>query len=243
MTRDASGEKSVESPGASGAIDNTASEPNNSKNINTNQKLEAFVSNNNVAQHGAETNKNKLKLDDLRVTQDYAGLAPTRKILTVVPLKKPGKQQFVRVHPSDEWSLAPVAILELKDDKDRESYLVMPCLQEALAEEVSMKALFTAITRNGDVFIWPVKLPGPDGRTDTWSLSALRAVQAAKEHWVRVSSNMGAKHYEVRVAEAAIPDPQWPDDCTFEDLVNIAFKDKVIDSLDHPVVRRLRGTI
>ncbi|MDQ1240505.1 MAG: hypothetical protein QG577_2691, partial [Thermodesulfobacteriota bacterium] len=38
-------EKSVESPGASGAIDNTASEPNNSKNINTNQKLEALVSN------------------------------------------------------------------------------------------------------------------------------------------------------------------------------------------------------
>ncbi len=37
-----------------------------------------------------------------------------------------------------------------------------------------------------------------------------------------------------------LPGPTWPD-VSFRDLLAIAFKGKRIDTLDHPVLRRLRG--
>jgi hypothetical protein len=36
--------------------------------------------------------------------------------------------------------------------------------------------------------------------------------------------------------------PEWPD-TPFADLLRIAFKGKFIDSISHPVLRRLRGEV
>ena len=60
------------------------------------------------------------------------------------------------------------------------------------------------------------------------------------KNWIRIKSNMSLKAYEIFEAASAIPDPQWPE-LPFGEIVRIAFKDKVIRSLDHPVVKRLRG--
>ena len=46
--------------------------------------------------------------------------------------------------------------------------------------------------------------------------------------------------YEITVAESVMADPTWPEH-SFQDLVRIAFRDRVITSLDHPVIKRLRG--
>jgi hypothetical protein len=58
--------------------------------------------------------------------------------------------------------------------------------------------------------------------------------------WIRVKANMRLRAYEVFQAENSIPDPEWPD-LSFDAITRIAFKDRVITSLDHPVVKRLRG--
>ena len=58
--------------------------------------------------------------------------------------------------------------------------------------------------------------------------------------WVRVKSNMGLGAYEIFEAEGSIPDPIWPE-LSFDAILRIAFKDRMIRSLDHPVVKRLRG--
>ena len=44
------------------------------------------------------------------------------------------------------------------------------------------------------------------------------------------------------MTEAAdtIPDPEWPT-LSFQELLRIAFRDRLIDRLDHPVIKRLRG--
>ena len=39
---------------------------------------------------------------------------------------------------------------------------------------------------------------------------------------------------------AAQPRAEWPD-CRFGELLRLAFRERLIDSVDHPVVRRLRG--
>jgi len=177
----------------------------------------------------------------LRLSQDFAAGLGVKKALLTVPVRKPDKSWFVRVHPDDDYSLQ-TAVIELKED--RETYLVAPTLWPTLAAEstFSPRALFTAINRQGVLFVWPVRLPGPDGKVDEWSRNALEAAQKARKGWVRVAANMALGAYEVWDATGELGEPDWPDK-PFRELLSIAFKGKLIDSLDHPVLRRLRGEV
>jgi hypothetical protein len=53
---------------------------------------------------------------------------------------------------------------------------------------------------------------------------------------------MDANCYRVETAPAELRtiEPVWPK-MTFNEIFNTAFEDKCIDSLDHPVIRSLRG--
>ena len=53
---------------------------------------------------------------------------------------------------------------------------------------------------------------------------------------------MSLNAYDIDVAMGAFPDPIWPS-VTFPELLKIAFKGRMIEDLDHPVLRRLRGEI
>jgi hypothetical protein len=41
-------------------------------------------------------------------------------------------------------------------------------------------------------------------------------------------------------ASSTIPDPIWPA-ASLTDLLKIGFRDKLVGSLDHPVIKKLRG--
>ena len=173
----------------------------------------------------------------LRLTQDFGSSIGVKKLLTTVPVRKPGKQDFVRVHPDEGWRLQ-TAVLELKEE--REIYLVDPSLWDELVGEINPRILFTAVSRQGVLFLWPVRLPGEDGRIDNWSRSALDAAKKAMDRWVRVTANMSLGAYEIFEAAADIPEPEWPEE-TFQEVLKIAFRDRFITNFDHPVLRRLRG--
>ncbi len=179
----------------------------------------------------------------LRLTGDaVAGLGVKKELLTV-PVRKPDKCWFVRVHPSPDYAVQ-TAVLELKEERGGETYLVAPHLRAELATEGTLKLvnLFTAVNRQGVTFLWGCRLPGADGRADEWSRSALEAAEIAKRNWARVQANMGLGAYEVFRATGSLPDPVWPD-VPFADLLRTAFKGRLIDTLDHPVLRQLRGEV
>jgi hypothetical protein len=175
-------------------------------------------------------------LESYRLTQDYASLVDVKKIIITVPVKKPDKQWFVRVHP--EWQLE-TAVLEDKEDKA--TYLVVPALWAELTREITRKVLFAAITTHKVLFLWPVKLPGDDGRTDHWNESALEAARLAKRSWIRVCSNQALGAYDVIEAAGELHEPEWPQETSFNELVKIAFKGRIIREWEHPVLKRLRG--
>ena len=131
----------------------------------------------------------------------------------------------------------------LFEDKVRgEIYVVGQSLREHLRAEAYPACLFTAITRQNDVFLLPVKLPAYDGKTNSWNESALAAVQLAVSKWVRIASNMSAGMYDVDEALGDLGAPVWPE-LSFRDILKLCFKDRLIESLDHPVLRSLRGEI
>jgi len=178
-------------------------------------------------------------LSRLRLSQNFSETVGVKKALLTVPVRKPGRQDFVRVHPDPGWHLE-TAVLEVKED--RETYLVDPEIWPEMPGEIVPKALFTTINRQGVLTLWPVRLPGEDGRHDEWNRSALEAADMAQSRWIRVAANMYLGAYEVFEAAASLPEPEWPG-VEFQQVLKIAFKDRFIRDLDHPVVRRLLGEI
>ena len=178
-------------------------------------------------------------VEALRLSQDFEKDLGVNKALLTVPVRKPDKTWFVRVHPDEEYRLQ-TAVLELKEE--RETYLIAPNLWSELSTEATFtpKVLFTAVNRQGVLFLWSIRLPGSDGRRDDWNASALEGATMGMKGWVRVTANMSLGAYEVCEATGHIPEPTWPDE-SFQALIKIAFKDRLINELDHPVLKRLRG--
>ena len=46
--------------------------------------------------------------------------------------------------------------------------------------------------------------------------------------------------YEVNVATGNLGEPEWTEE-KFEALFRLAFRDRVICSIDHPVIQKLKG--
>ena len=161
-----------------------------------------------------------------------------KRALVHVPVRKPNRQEFFRVHP-DAAFRNPMAILDLK--AEGEIYLVTPEVAAAIPGEVKPVMLTTCINRQGVVFLWPVPMPREDGRELAWHVTAREAAARAETKWVRMVANMGAAAYDVYEAPGEIADPNWPEH-TFQKLLEVAFGNgHLVDTEDHPVLKQLLG--
>jgi hypothetical protein len=173
----------------------------------------------------------------LLVDQDFADDFGTKVILQV-PIRKPNKQSYIRVHPAKEYRFR-MALLILKEEMN-ETYGIDNRLVAELGNDVGLYQVFTCIDRCGSLFLWQIKQPGADGRLDNWNLSALRAAELARQEWVQVKAGSGG--YDAHAAKGNLTEPTWPE-MTPNEILTLAFKDKYINDLDHPVLRKLRGEI
>jgi|SRR6516162_2050772 hypothetical protein len=174
---------------------------------------------------------------NLRLDQRFTETVPVKKLLTTIPVRKPSKQIFFRVHHSPEYrDVFP--IIDLKDD--REEYIVVRPLVAELATEIVYKQLCLAMTRQGTLFFLPLRLPGPDGKDMEWWRSLREHADRAKTRWIRVVPNQDLGAYEAIEGAKDLSEPQWPE-VGFWDLIKIAFKEFLITDINHPVVKRLRG--
>jgi hypothetical protein len=176
----------------------------------------------------------------LRLDPSYAETVGVRKHLMTVPVRKPNKHEFVRVHTDLAYRLTPAAIIELKED--REVYLLAPSMAHQLPGEFSAATLFTTINRQGVLFLWPVKLPGADGKDNEWYRSSREAAEKAMTAWVRVKANQSLGAYELFQATGDLPEPEWPD-LPLQEILRIAFRDQHVDRPDHPLIKRLLGEV
>jgi len=179
--------------------------------------------------------------ENLRLSQSFMETAAAvKKLITTVPVRKPNSQDFVRVHSDPAFS-ENFPVIQLKDDN--EQYLVVASLVPELAAEVVNVTVYLAANKQGVVFFWPVRLPSPDGKDfDAWR-SAREAAELAKHKWIRLKWNKSLGAYEISEAISQSSEPEWPADLGYWDLMKIAFRDHIIEDLDHPVVKRLRGLI
>ena len=180
-----------------------------------------------------------LDLKALRLPANYGETLGVKKLLTTVPVSKPRKPQFFRTHASIDMTFNTM-LLEQKET--RETYVVMPDIAQELSELVRPVQLHTAIDRQNNVFLIPVPLPGESGNRNPWHESLAQAVELAKTKWVRIAANMHMGAYDVCEAQAPLPEPEWPEH-NIEVLIQVAFRGKIIASLEHPVVQALLGRV
>ena len=178
-------------------------------------------------------------LKSLRLPANYGATLGVRKLLTSVQVGRPKKSNFFRTHKSDDMTF-PAMVLENKEA--HESYVVVPEVAQEISELVRPVMLHAAIDRQNNAFLIPVPLPGEDGTRNQWHESLAQAVEHAKLKWIRITANMHNGGYDVYEAEGELPEPEWPSH-TIEVTVEVAFRGKIITSLDHPVVQSLLGRI
>ena len=177
-------------------------------------------------------------LNTLRVSQDFAKLSGVKTHRSSVEIRKPNKQEFVRVRAGDEWQLH-VAVIN--DEKEQKLWLITNDIASKMQEDVSFMLLRLAINRDGVSFLWPLKI-SRNGRFNSWNQSAMVAANKAVDYWVRLQSNLRTKQYEIKIATATDREPAWPE-MTFEELIDSIPKDQVIDNFNHPFLKQLRGEL
>lgn len=185
---------------------------------------------------------NGFSLDRLRSrSQEFSATSTARA--GTCEVRKPKSDAFVRTSSDPEKRLEfDFLELESKDDV----YLLLPEVTEQIARlneregklviKVRQARLVLSVERSGNSFLWLVKQSDSE---NTWLRSAENAATAAIEKWIRVVSNRPAKRYDFHEG-ASDPEPVWPSQ-TYEEMVNLAFENRIIDSLDHPVVQDLLG--
>ena len=73
-----------------------------------------------ISKKPSSKNEIGLNLTSLRLSQDFAANLNIKKAIITVPVKKPHRQWFIRVHSNEEFRFQ-TGVIELKDE--RETYL------------------------------------------------------------------------------------------------------------------------
>lgn len=175
----------------------------------------------------------------LGLSQDFAAEAHVAKKWDIIRVEKPSKARVFRVHPTLR---VKTVLLTLKEDN--ETYLVLPALRHALTGEgtCGVHTLLACTTKLGTPFLWPIRMADADGKWNIWHQSAWQIAEKAQVRWARMQANRDAGHYVAEYDQRPPGDqqePAWPD-LKLSEWLRLAFQGFTIDSLDHPVLNRLR---
>ena len=119
----------------------------------------------------------------------------------------------------------------------RDPYIVAPHIAKLKQEEDTIRPVLIVryVTMGGEEGLWPLKLDPPDGKSNRFNKSALTVLEEAEdEKWVRIRSTK--KHYTYSVSRKTFEEtpPQFSDR-SFDELINEAFKDRVVTDLNHEI--------
>jgi hypothetical protein len=171
------------------------------------------------------------------------GFQGKEELITVPVYCPPPSSEFIRVRDGDDYWVECMTLDYAPENGRRETYFIDTGLLNALPPEVQSEVkwsrLYTAMIRRGSVvFLWRIKVYG-SGPGQLSTSTALACAEKAQRLWTRVTwqDRQGYKPFH---SQGDFGEPQWGEQ-TFEELLDLAFKNTYIDSLDHPAIRDLMG--
>jgi hypothetical protein len=183
----------------------------------------------------------ELELEAFRVDQDFAQHIQTVKKPISIPVGRPHNQEWICFHPNKSWR---IVVNLLEDRINRRFYLVARHLFPEVMSDLRPKLLVAyAVRRDSSWGLWPIRVKGERGDLDSYSESLHGILGQYSGQWIRVLTDQpGGVYVPVVTENVEAPVPRWPDG-GFQYLFQLAFKNRVINGLDHPILRGLRGEI
>jgi hypothetical protein len=182
-----------------------------------------------------------------RVDPRAATLAVQRILFTVrIHTPKTG-DEFFRAHPDPAFA-GYMWVLDSKEQGSNQEdiYLLDPSLIEAdakLAAKARMIYLVTCVDTTNSPFVWPIKLDRADAKEpNQFNATAMDVFELAKTTWVQKVNTGGAYAAEVAPGAATFKPPVWPK-MTFDQICDLAFKDRTITEMTHKVVQIRLGFV
>ena len=181
-----------------------------------------------------ETQDNPLTADDL-------GTA-----IVQIKIAKPKKEHYFRVMPPpDGGSYLPMFMLDGArfSSVPKNWYVITGHLVKALqeyAKGIRKYALVPTIDKDGNIRVWPHSLASA-GQAESWFASREKVIAEATRRWVRFEANCNEGYYDIIVARDQSEKPKWPLDLGYDELIKKAIGDHYVTTLNHPVIRSLRG--
>jgi hypothetical protein len=161
------------------------------------------------------------------------------KKLTRLPLKKiSADKQFYRLRNDKAYYAMNVRVLELKTLGSTTLYMIAPNLQlpAAIRKDVKLANIYTGMTATKEAFLLYVTR-----NSSSWYESAIEMMRLALNQWIKVVTNGAANGYDYFPAPHAIADPDWSGLPSFNEMLALGFRGRVIESADHPAIRRSLG--
>lgn len=188
-----------------------------------------------------------LDLEALKLKPNASDIIKTAPLLKTIKVMKPGKTDYFRIRTGDDWTMK-FPVVSQKTGNDNDLYLVMPEFQLELIERnllMPVQFYFGILWGSNILFLSDVGIKlTADGTQNSYHKSRMELYELAKEKWICISANKDGGFYTATEAKSKIPDPIWPSTpANINEAIEVAFKDNVINSPDHPVLKRLRGEI
>ena len=178
-------------------------------------------------------------LEELRVPDTYSTTAGGIKLPIKPSFGKLSNSRFSRTNSSEEYK---ARLFFIEDKNTSETYIVTPSMAPYLENMVQAKILRLAVDNARVPYLIAEPVLDPNGRPNLWNSSMGEAIRRSEKEWVRINSNQNASQYEIIIAQDNLGEPKWPEQ-TMDELIREVFGNKIISSLDHPLIRQLQGRI
>ena len=148
--------------------------------------------------------------ENLQLSQSFTEMVGVKKLLTTIPVRKPGPQDFVRVIPAPSIETISRS-LSWKDRREDRHYRS----RTELAGELAHQDLVSSGSTDGySLFLASAASVLRRQGSGLVAFGAPRLPGLAMKVWVRVKPNMNLGAYDVFQAEGVMSEPEWPQSVT-----------------------------
>ncbi len=183
-------------------------------------------------------------LDNIRAPSDFDEDLIPEELNPYLPIRMPKKDEYFRAcHDKNYSETAMIYYDQTEDGVD--IYLVLPAVWPLFyTHDTGVRAILTlAVNRAGHNFILVNKYPIPGNKLSVeWFNHRRKYTADAKTTWLKVKANMGQGCYRVTPAEDQSPVPAFSEK-PFGELLALAFGEHIIDTVNHPIARKIRGAL
>jgi hypothetical protein len=200
--------------------------------MTTQKVVDENVTSLHVVDKGATPPDPFANLDALRIAQDF-GAFMDGEIVGPLEVRTLKEDLHLRVNPDPEYSLYGHFTVTTKNG----TYFIQPQFRGALGALPRKCNLHIACDGHGVYFLLLIKQSNPtDTQQDNlWYRSARETAAAAAKGWVKVTKPSGGGWGHIPLDGYGLNEPIWPTR-TFGELLNAAFPDRVVTSLNHDLI-------